>query len=98
MRHAALVVLVAAVAALAGAGAAYPDHGHGNGHGRGPQHGHGHARSGSVVWVQTNEPSGNHILVYDRDTDGTLSQAGAYATGGNGGVAAPGSESDRLAS
>jgi len=100
MRHAALLVLVAAVAALAGAGAAYPDHGHGNGHGRGPQHGHGHghARSGSVVWVQTNEPSGNRILVYDRNSDGTLSQAGAYTTGGNGGVAAPGSESDHLAS
>jgi 6-phosphogluconolactonase (cycloisomerase 2 family) len=98
MRHAALIVLVAAVAALAGAGAAYPDQGHGNGHGRGHERGHGHGRTGSVVWVQTNETSGNRILVYDRDGDGTLSQAGAYATGGNGGVAAPGSESDHLAS
>ena len=98
MRHTALIVLVAAVAALAGAGAAYPDHGHGNGRGHEHGHGHGHARSGSVVWVQTNEPGGNRILVYDRNSDGTLSQAGAYATGGNGGVAAPGSESDRLAS
>jgi len=98
MRHTALIVLVAAVAALAGAGAAYPDHGHGNGRGHEHGHGHGHAGSGSVVWVQTNEPGGNRILVYDRNSDGTLSQAGAYATGGNGGVAAPGSESDRLAS
>jgi hypothetical protein len=88
MKHAALLVLVAAVAALAGAQAAYPDHGHGRGHG------HGQARSGSIVWVQTNEISGNRILVYDRAQDGTLSPAGAYATGGNGGAAAPGTESD----
>jgi 6-phosphogluconolactonase (cycloisomerase 2 family) len=94
MRHAALLVLVAAVAALATAGAAYPDHGHG--HGRGHEHGHG--QSGSVVWVQTNVASGNNIVVFDRSHDGSLSQAGTYATGGNGGVAAPGTESDHLAS
>ena len=94
MRHAALLVLVAAIAALAGAQAAYPDHGHG--HGRG--HGHANGRTGSVVWAQTNEVAGNRIVVYDRAGDGTLSQAGTYATGGNGGVAAPGAESDHLAS
>ena len=94
MRHAALLVLVAAIAALAGAQAAYPDHGHG--HGRG--HGHANGRTGSVVWAQTNEVTGNRIVVYDRAGDGTLSQAGTYATGGNGGVAAPGAESDHLAS
>jgi len=94
MRHAALLVLVAAVAALAGAQAAYPDHGHG--HGRG--HGHANGRTGSVVWAQTNEVAGNRNVVYDRAGDGTLSQAGTYATGGNGGVAAPGAESDHLAS
>src|SRR5690242_5664166 len=104
MRHAALLVLVAAVAALAAAGAAYPGHGNGNGyghghHGRGHEHGHGHGnRAGSVVWVQTNELSGNQIVVFDRSSDGTLTQAGVYATGGNGGVAAPGTESDHLAS
>ena len=92
MRHAALLVLVTAVAALAGAQAAYPDHGHGRGHE------HGHGRGGAVVWVQTNEVNGNRIVVFDRSNDGSLSQAGAYATGGNGGVAAPGTESDRLAS
>src|SRR5262245_1865173 len=101
MRQAALLVLVAAVGSVAGAGPAYPNHGHGNGHGRGHGrghepghhgHGHGHGRTGSIVWVQTNEPGGNRILVYDRNADGTLSQAGAYATGGNGGVAAPGTE------
>ena len=41
--------------------------------------------------------AGNHIVVYDRASDGTLSQAGTYATGGNGGAAAPGTESDHLA-
>lgn len=51
-----------------------------------------------VVFVQTNELSGNHVVVYDRGADGRLSQAGTYATGGNGGAAAPGTESDRLAS
>ena len=51
-----------------------------------------------VVYVQTNELGGNHVVVYDRGGDGRLSQAGTYATGGNGGAAAPGTESDRLAS
>lgn len=51
-----------------------------------------------VVYVQTNEPAGNHVVVYDRGADGRLSQAGTYATRGNGGAAAPGNESDRLAS
>jgi 6-phosphogluconolactonase (cycloisomerase 2 family) len=94
MRHAALLALVAAIAALAGAQSAYSDRGHGHEHG----HGNGHGRSGSVVWVQTNELSGNSIVVYDRAANGTLSQAGTYATGGNGGAAAPGTESDRIAS
>jgi len=94
MRHAALLALVAAIAALAGAQSAYSGRGHGHEHG----HGNGHGRSGSVVWVQTNELSGNSIVVYDRAANGTLSQAGTYATGGNGGAAAPGTESDRIAS
>jgi 6-phosphogluconolactonase (cycloisomerase 2 family) len=94
MRHAALLALVAAIAALAGAQSAYSDRGDGHEHG----HGNGHGRSGSVVWVQTNELSGNSIVVYDRAANGTLSQAGTYATGGNGGAAAPGTESDSIAS
>lgn len=98
MRHVPLIALVAAIAALAGAQAAYPGHGHGHGRGHEPGHGHGHGRGGSVVWAQTNEVTGNHIVVYDRASDGTLSQAGTYVTGGNGGAAAPGNESDRIAS
>ncbi|HEU5215554.1 MAG TPA: hypothetical protein VFU30_08440 [Gaiellaceae bacterium] len=56
------------------------------------------ASAGPVVWVQTNDPAGNSIVVYDRGPDGRLTQAGTYATGGLGGVAAPGTESDHLAS
>ena len=87
MRHLALLVVVAAVAAaLAGAQAAYPDRGHG--------------RDGSqdVVFVQTNELDGNHIVVYDRARNGALTRAGTFATGGNGGAAEPGDVSDRLGS
>ena len=51
-----------------------------------------------VVFVQTNELTGNHIAVYDRAGDGSLSLAGTYATGGKGGAALPGTESDHLAS
>jgi 6-phosphogluconolactonase (cycloisomerase 2 family) len=96
MRHATVLALVTAIAALAGAQSAYSDRGHGHGHEHG--HGHGQGRNGSVVWAQTNEVAGNQIVVYDRAADGTLSQAGTYATGGNGGAAAPGTESDRIAS
>jgi 6-phosphogluconolactonase (cycloisomerase 2 family) len=58
----------------------------------------GHGRHGKVVFVQTNEPAGNRIVVYDRGADGRLSEAGVYPTGGLGGVAAPGTESDTLGS
>jgi 6-phosphogluconolactonase (cycloisomerase 2 family) len=51
-----------------------------------------------VVFVQTNELGGNQVAVFDRGGDGRLTRAGTYATGGNGGAAAPGTESDRLAS
>jgi 6-phosphogluconolactonase (cycloisomerase 2 family) len=51
-----------------------------------------------VVFVQTNEPSGNKIDVFDRGADGRLTLASASPTGGLGGVAAPGTESDHLAS
>ena len=80
---AAFSTLVAAVALAAPA--ALADHGP-NRHGR------------SLVFVQTNEPGGNRIAVFDRGADGRLTAAGTYATGGLGGVAAPGTESDHLAS
>ena len=81
-------VLGAAVAALAGAAPAFANHGHGNGDGHGDR----------AVFVQTNDPAGNEIAVYDRAGDGTLTRAGTYATGGLGGIASPGTESDHLAS
>jgi hypothetical protein len=59
---------------------------------------HHHRDRQHTVFVQTNEPNGNRIVVFDRAANGQLSQAGTYATGGNGGVAAPGDESDHLAS
>ncbi len=51
-----------------------------------------------VVYVQTNQPSGNRIVVYDRAADGQLSEAGSYATGGSGSSTLPGTQSDHLAS
>ncbi len=50
-----------------------------------------------VVFVQTDNPSGNAVVAYDRSDDGTLSVAGTYPTGGKGGVLA-GSVVDHLAS
>jgi len=49
------------------------------------------------VFVQTDNLTGNQIVVYDRSNEGTLSQAGVYNTGGLGG-ALVGSVVDHLAS
>ena len=84
-----LVALLAVVVlALAGARAATARGDHGRHHGNGK----------AVVFVQTNALGGNQIAVYDRRHGGSLQRAGTYATGGLGGIAAPGTESDRLAS
>ena len=56
--------------------------------------GHGAER---VVFVQTNNLTGNRIVAYDRSDDGSLSFAKGYATGGRGG-ALDGAVSDKLAS
>jgi 6-phosphogluconolactonase (cycloisomerase 2 family) len=82
-----LIALLATLAvALVGAQASLAGHGNGRGNG------------GKVVFVQTNELTGNQIAVYRRGHDGQLARVGTYATGGLGGIAAPGTESDRLAS
>jgi len=88
--HSVLAVVSAAVAlSLVGAQASAA----------GREHGHGHGSNGrKVVFVQTNELSGNRIIAYDRRPDGQLVYAGSYATGGDGGAASPGTESDHLAS
>ena len=57
----------------------------------------GRKASHRVVFVQTNDLSANHIMVYDRAWDGTLTFDASYATGGKGGMAA-GSAADPLAS
>jgi hypothetical protein len=38
--------------------------------------------NGAGVYTQTNDPSGNQIIAYRRSPDGTLTQLGAYDTGG----------------
>jgi 6-phosphogluconolactonase (cycloisomerase 2 family) len=50
-----------------------------------------------VVFVQTDNTSGNQIVAYDRADNGTLTQKHTYATGGLGGVLT-GSAVDHLAS
>ena len=44
----------------------------------------GAAPSPGTVYVLGNQPSGNAVLVFERATDGTLTAAGAHATGGAG--------------
>jgi 6-phosphogluconolactonase (cycloisomerase 2 family) len=99
MRNRPALALLAAAAGLllVGAQPALAGHGHGHGQGHGHGHGHGHGKQ-RVVFVQLNQPSGNQIAVYDRDANGQLTLAGTYPTGGLGGTASPGTESDHLAS
>ncbi len=61
---------------------------------RGSQAGGGAHRA---VFVQTDNPTGNQIVAYDRAGNGSLTLAGAYDTGGLGGVL-NGSAVDHLAS
>ncbi len=101
MRKRPVLALFAAAAALllVGAQPALANKGHGHGHGNGNGNGNGHGNgSMPVVFVQLNQPSGNAIAVYDRAGNGQLTLAGTYPTGGLGGTASPGTESDRLAS
>ena len=50
-----------------------------------------------AVFVQTDNPTGNQIVAYHRNVNGTLVPAGSYSTGGLGGVL-NGSAVDHLAS
>lgn len=84
----------AALTATAGAAAAHPLHfarGH-FGH-----FGGDFTRPAGAVFVQTDGLAGNAIDVYSRRFDGSLSLAGTYATGGDGGQTS-GSTADHLAS
>jgi 6-phosphogluconolactonase len=40
--------------------------------------------NGAGVYTQTNDPGGNQVIACRRAADGTLSQLGAYDTGGRG--------------
>jgi DNA-binding beta-propeller fold protein YncE len=51
----------------------------------------------AAVFVQTDNPNANTVVAYDRNPDGSLKQAGSYATGGRGGIL-DGSVVDHLAS
>jgi 6-phosphogluconolactonase (cycloisomerase 2 family) len=95
------MALVAIAAVLAGAsgsasafGGGFPHPGpiHGPGPGPGPIAGPQRA-----VFVQTDNTTGNQVVVYERASNGTLTQTGIFNTGGLGGVLS-GSEVDHLAS
>jgi DNA-binding beta-propeller fold protein YncE len=82
---------LAVTAALAGASASASAFGGAPNHfpfGRG---------GGQPVFVQTDNLAGNQVVAYDRSWNGTLTQAGVYATGGLGGQL-EGSVVDHLAS
>src|SRR3954454_20746969 len=51
-----------------------------------------------VVYTLTNSPAGNAVAVFDRAADGSLTQAGTYATGGLGTGAGLGSASSIVVS
>lgn len=53
--------------------------------------------AGNALFVQTDLAAGNTVIAYRRGSDGTLSLAGSYATGGKGATAA-GATADPLAS
>ena len=56
-----------------------------------------HETGGGAVFVQTDNTAGNQVVAYRQAGNGTLAEAGAYPTGGVGGVLA-GSVVDHLAS
>ncbi|HVA71362.1 MAG TPA: beta-propeller fold lactonase family protein [Acidimicrobiales bacterium] len=57
----------------------------------------GSSDAGHALFIETDAAAGNTVLSYLRATDGTISFAGSYSTGGNGASAA-GATADPLAS
>ena len=85
MKHAHRIATVLAMAAIASSAAASAkSHGDDSG-------------SDHAVFVQTNDPAGNAIVVFDRSHDGALTRSGTFPTGGRGSRAV-GAPSDPLAS
>ena len=60
-------------------------------HDRGARFGddHGGRLSQGAVYTQTNDPAGNHVVVFARNRDGTITQQASVATGGLGRAAQP---------
>jgi DNA-binding beta-propeller fold protein YncE len=85
------VAALAVTAALAGASASA------SAFGGAPSHFPFGGGGGQPVFVQTDNLAGNQVVAYDRSWNGTLTQAGVYATGGLGGQL-EGSVVDHLAS
>src|SRR6267143_378904 len=56
-----------------------------------------HHGSNGAVYIITNDPSGNSVLVYSRSADGSLTWAGTFATNGLGGAGLTGSNQGGLA-
>ena len=56
-----------------------------------------HPPGGGALFVMTDNPSGNQVIVYQHAASGALMRTGAYGTGGDGAIAA-GSAVDPLAS
>lgn len=50
----------------------------------GPRVAHAQSDQPGAVYVLTNDPAGNAVLVYGRGSDGSLTPFGAFATGGTG--------------
>jgi 6-phosphogluconolactonase (cycloisomerase 2 family) len=100
----ALAAIAALFAVAAGAASAS---GARHGDDRGPSHPFHHHpgpppppppyRSNHPVFVQTDNTAGNQVIAYDQGLDGSLSEVGAYPTGGLGGEL-EGSVVDHLAS
>jgi sugar lactone lactonase YvrE len=91
------VAAVIAVATPALAHAADQSHDRNQSEQQSDDFGHFARGAGHVVFVQTDNPSGNAVVAYDRADNGTLTQTRTYQTGGDGGVLT-GSVVDHLAS
>lgn len=98
-RLAAAAVLALAALALLATGA-FASSGHNQRHhhkhfkhDRGP----GHPPPRPLIFAQNDDSAGNTVYVYERDSDGSLDEAGSYPTGGLGG-ALDGAVVDKLAS
>jgi 6-phosphogluconolactonase len=85
-RFTSAAILAGALAAFGATGAIARDRGHGNGnhHGQNGGHGHGVKSVAGAVYTETNQASGNAVLVFAQHRDGTIVQQASVPTGGVG--------------